>query len=424
MTDLLLITTLDVAGRQNNREHHAIAGLRAGYDRVTVVFRRRGPAGRRVAGLLSSAVDIETRDGVTFVGVDPRLNPADGAVRRQLHTTGRPSPFRGLLGRGIDALGILRDRMTISALTGAARAQLRTPDTHCEAYGPWAARAAETLRDEGRLSRYVYIDRDYEPGFMATRLRCAWAAGMERRAAARADLTLSIGQRLAARFADVPGAVVELSPTGVDLARFAPAPRTAPRPDLVFVGEVAPWSGIEELLAALARLRTTDHELRLSVLGPALPAYRAALEARIAALDLTAAVDWPGQIPRAEVIARLHRAGIGLAVFRPHPLRIHAAPLKIMEYMAAGLPVIALRGSEAGDMVERLRTGLTCAATPGDIADAIRRMLADPERFRQFSAAGPKAMATYDWPAIMAREKARLEALYAAPADGIEASHG
>lgn len=424
MTDLLLITTLDVAGRQNNREHHAIAGLRAGYDHVTVVFRRRGPVGRGLAGLLTSAVDIETRDGVTFVGVDPRLNPADGAVRRQLHTIGRPPPFRRLLGRGIDALGILRDRMTIGALTGAARARLRTPDTHCEAFGPWAARAAETLRDEGRLRRYVYIDRDYEPGFMATRLRRAWAAGMERRATAQADLTLSAGHRLAARFADVPGANVAISPTGVDLARFAATPRTAPAPDLIFVGEIAPWSGIEELLEALARLRAAHRGLRLTILGPALPAYRAALEARIAALDLTAAVDWPGQVPRAEAIARLCRAGIGLAVFRPHPLRTHAAPLKIMEYMAAGLPVIALRGSEAGDMVTRLGTGLTCAATPDDIAAAIRRMLADPARFRRFSAAGPQAMAAYDWPAIMAREKARLEALYAAPADGIEARHG
>lgn len=430
MTDLLLITTLDVAGRQNNREHHAIAGLRDGYDRITVVYRQRGPQGRGLRGMLSSTVSETTRDGVHFVGVDPFLNPADGAVRRRLHTTGRPSLLRRALGHAIDTAGIARDILSIRALERAARDRIRSADTDCEAFGPWAARAAESLRRRNRISRYAYVDRDFEPGFMASRLRRAWAARMERRAAMRADLTLSIGQRLAARFAGLPGARVEISPTGVDAALFDPTPRRAPSGDLVFVGEVAPWSGIEEVIDALPALRRTRPEVTLTVLGPVLASYRAALGRKIDALGLGARVALTGQQPRDAVIARLSRAGVGLAVFRPHPLRIHAAPLKVMEYLAAALPVLALHGSEAGDLVERAGVGLTCGASAGEIASALDALLSDPERYCRFSAAGPAVARAHDWSRIMAREKALLQGLRRAPGSAIcqpadsEGAHG
>jgi len=424
MTDLLLITTLDVAGRQNNREHHAIAELRGGYDRVIVVYRRRGPQGRGLAGLMRSTTDETTRDGVHYVGVDPFLNPADGAVRRQMHTTGRPSFFKRMLGRAIDTAGILRDILTIRALDRAARDQIRTTDTNCEAFGPWAARAAESLRRQNRITHYAYIDRDYEPGFMETGLRRAWAARMERRAAMRADLTLSLGNRLAARFAGLPGARVEISRTGVDAARFDPTARRAPSADLVFVGEVAPWSGIEAVIDALPALCRMHPDTTLTVLGPSLPSYRTALDRKIDALGLSSIVVQLGQQTRETVVDCLSQAGVGLAVFRPHPLRIHAAPLKVMEYMASALPVLALRGSEAGDLVERAGVGLTCGAVAGEIADALDVLLSDPERYCRFSEAGPAVAKEHDWSKIMEKEKALLQALYCAPVSSRSAPVG
>jgi len=419
MTDLLLITTLDVEGRQNNREHHAIAELSGGYDHVIVVYRQRGPQDRGLKELLRSTVNETTRDGVHYVGVDPFLNPADGAVRRQMHTTGRPSLLRRMLGRAIDTAGVLRDIFSIWALGRAARDRIRSVDTNCEAFGPWAARAAESLRRQKRITHYAYVDRDFEPGFMETRLRRAWAARMERRAAMRADLTLSLGHRLAARFSGLPGARVEISHTGVDTARFDPTPRRAPHADLIFVGEVAPWSGIEEVIDALPVLRRIHPDINLTVLGPSLTSYRAALDHKIEALGLSAIVDQLGQQPREAVVERLSQAGVGLAVFRPHPLRIHAAPLKVMEYMASALPVLALRGSEAGDLVETAGVGLTCGAVAEEIADRLDALLSDRERYCRFSATGPTVAREYDWARIMAKEKALLQALYGAPVSPI-----
>lgn len=417
MTHLLLVTTLDVEGRRNNREHHAIATFSQRFGRVTVVFRRRGRSG--VGGLLRSTIDVTIRDGVTFVGVDPPLNPPEGTVRHLSREGARPGRMRRWLGTALDSVAIGRDALTIQALADAARPHLRRGERAlCEAYGPWATAAAVRLRRERLLDAVAFVDRDYEPGFMTSALRRRWAAGAERRAAAQADLTFSISQRLAERLRDVPGARIELSPTGVDVGRFTSTLRTVPSARMIFVGLVAPWSGIEEALEAVALLRHDRPDAHLTVLGPSEPTYASVLRERVAALSLTHRVEWRGDRPRDEVAAALSEAAVGLATFRPHPLRIHAAPLKLLEYLACGLPVIALEGSAAGDLVLATRTGVTCSTTGQGIADATRGLLANADAYRRMSAAGPEAAAAHDWHLVLAREFEMLAALGKAAQSG------
>ncbi|MFC2968279.1 glycosyltransferase family 4 protein [Acidimangrovimonas pyrenivorans] len=405
MKHLLVLTTLDVRGRRNNREHHVIRELSRRFDRVTVVYRQRGAAGRRLGALIGSGRTQGSEDGVRYIGVDPPLNPPEGTVRALTRQEGRAGGMRRGLGLVLDTIAIARDEVSLRSLGHAARKALRPGETTiCEAFGPWAVRAALPLRRDGRIAALVYVDRDYEPGFVTSPLRRGWAARHERSAAAKADLTLSIGRRLAARLNGIPGARVDLSPTGVDSAFFAGRPREEPRPRLIFVGRVAPWSGIEEALDALALLRPDHPDARLEIFGPVESLYRDRLAARVGELGLASAVDWRGDRPREEVAAALAEAGIGLATFRPHPLRLHAAPLKVLEYMASALPVIALEGSEAGDLVERSGAGLTTACSGAGIAAAVRRLIGEPQLYRDCARAGPATARAHDWGRILARE--------------------
>lgn len=410
MTHLVILTTLDVEGRRNNREHHAIAAYRRRFDRVTVVFRRRGQGG--VGRFLGSDVAVSVRDGVTYVAVDPPLSPREGTVRALAGEGGTPGALRRWLGTALDTAAVARDAATIRALNRAASTQLpRGGDAVCEAFGPWAAEAAIALRRQGRVRAVAYVDRDFEPGFTTSPLRRRWAAMMEGRAAARADLTLSISPRLADRLRAAAGSRLHLSPTGVDRDRFVPRRRSEPAARLVFVGLVAPWSGIEEALGALARLHRDRDEAHLTVVGPAERSYERILRARAAALGVEARVDWRGDRPREEVAEVLAREAIGLATFRPHPLRVHAAPLKLLEYMASGLPVVALDGSAAGDLVRATGAGALSPPTPEGIAAAVRGLVADPAAFRRMSEAGLRAAAEHDWGAILEREFRLLSAM-------------
>jgi len=276
----------------------------------------------------------------------------------------------------------------------------------------WAARAAEKLRDGGHIGPYVYVDRDYEPGFMTSPLRKSWSQAQERRAARNADHTLCIGHRLAARFNDVPEARISISPTGVDCAAIPSRLRHHPHAALLFVGEVAPWSGIEETIAALPAIAATMPDATLRVIGPVLDRYRAHLEKVATAAGVNDRITLLGSRERSEVFEELDKASIGLAIFRPHPLRIHAAPLKVLEYMAAGLPALALDGSEAGDIVTRAGAGESCLCTGGDIAHAVLRMTGKPDIYSAQSAAGPPAAAARDWTKVMDAEFALIGQLY------------
>lgn len=410
MADYLAITTLDVAARQNNREHNVLAHFRDHFDSVTVVYRARFGIPTGFAAMLRDEVHVEHRDHIRYVAVNPRLNPGEGVVQKG--ALAKASAAKQAMSQLIDTAGILRDTLTIRTLARAA-APFARPDMVCQAFGPWAAAAADRLARQGNLGRWVYVDRDYEPGFMRSAPRIRWAQRTEFRMASRADLTLSIGQRLANRFDGVQNATVAISPTGVDLTNFPAPSERAPGKTIIFVGEVAPWTGIQDAIRAMTHLRNRD--LRLDVFGPIVPGYQPLLEAEINRLELAETVTLHGNQPRTQVIDAMAGGSVGFAVFRPHPLRIHAAPLKIWEYMACGLPVLALAGSEAGDIVSRHGTGIACAATPEAIAKALTQMLADPETFRAMSRAGPIAAASHDWHDVLQRERAMLADLYGLP---------
>ena len=84
--------------------------------------------------------------------------------------------------------------------------------------------------------------------------------------------------------------------------------------------------------------------------------------------------------------------------------------MAIIEAMAAGLPVIATRVGAVPDMIRHDVEGLLCApGAPEELADAIERLLADPELRRRLGAAGRRrALERYS----VGRLSAELAALY------------
>ena len=44
---------------------------------------------------------------------------------------------------------------------------------------------------------------------------------------------------------------------------------------------------------------------------------------------------------------------IGLAAFPPNELMHYASPIKVFEYMAAGLPIVTTKGTEAARIVKK-----------------------------------------------------------------------
>lgn len=230
--------------------------------------------------------------------------------------------------------------------------------------------------------------------------RVAWRAF----GAASALLAVSEGVADYLRGSRAAHGRVAVVPNGVDPARFAARPRA--RRDgaftVGFVGTLKPWHGLDVLLPAFALLRERAPEARLLLVGDG--PERGAVERQAAALGLAGAVELTGAVRPDEVPALLGRMDVGTA---PYPAleRCYFSPLKLFEYMAAGLPVAASRVGQAAAVVDHGRSGLLCP--PGDagaLAEALATLHADPAlRARLGAAARRDALAHHTWDAVAGR---------------------
>jgi glycosyltransferase involved in cell wall biosynthesis len=192
---------------------------------------------------------------------------------------------------------------------------------------------------------------------------------------------------------------------GVDRERFPVtlAERGSVRPFTVgFVGTLKPWHGTETLVEAFARLRPYVPGARLLVVGDG--PGRAALEQRLAMLGVPDAAELTGAVPPAAVPALLARMDVAVAPYPALP-DFYFSPLKVLEAMAAGVPVVASRVGDLERLVTDGRTGRL--VTPGDagaLAAALRALAARPdERARLGAAARRTAFAAHTWDAVVDR---------------------
>jgi glycosyltransferase involved in cell wall biosynthesis len=189
---------------------------------------------------------------------------------------------------------------------------------------------------------------------------------------------------------------------GVDLERFAPRRRAAgcgSEIRVAFVGSFSSWHGTEVLLRAFAAAFRQAPGLRLAMIGDG--AQRRPSEALARELGIAEAVEFTGWVSNEAVIERLGRADIGVAPYLAiEPF--YFDPAKIIEYMAAGLAVLASDQGRVRDMVEDDISGLLLP--PGDeaaLTAALLRLANDKAlRERLGQAARKRAETQYNWPEI------------------------
>lgn len=268
----------------------------------------------------------------------------------------RPGPFPLPLVHRADRTAIL----TAARATGV-------PDLVCERYSLGSTGGLEAARELG----VPFVLEVNAPLLQeATRHRPRTVrpehAGIEQRLFREADVVLAVSEPLRRFVSSVRGTDrgTAVLYNGCRLAEQPDVP--AERDLLAFLGHPKPWHGVQSLPGLLRALDGA----RLLVVGGGSGAdelRRAAVAGRV---EIT------GVVPPAEVPAHLARASIGLA---PYPAQtfFYFCPLKVLEYMAAGLPVVTTRQGDLPVLVGD--AGLL--VPPGDeraLHDAVLALLRDP----------------------------------------------
>jgi glycosyltransferase involved in cell wall biosynthesis len=110
-------------------------------------------------------------------------------------------------------------------------------------------------------------------------------------------------------------------------------------------------------------------------------------------------VDYLGLLGRADLARTLHQCRVGLVILHPEPNYVTALPVKLFEYMCAGLPVIASDLPGCREVVETARCGLLVnPKDPNHIARAITYLWTHPEEAAAMGKRGFAAIQQrYNW---------------------------
>ncbi len=122
-----------------------------------------------------------------------------------------------------------------------------------------------------------------------------------------------------------------------------------------FLGTLKPWHGLDNLFRAFRILYRGDASYRLLIVGDG--PMRRSLEKSARSMGMHAAVEFSGDVAHDEVPELLARMDVGVAPYSALP-GFYFSPLKLFEYMAAGLPVVASDIGQIREIVTNRKTGL------------------------------------------------------------------
>ena len=163
-----------------------------------------------------------------------------------------------------------------------------------------------------------------------------------------------------------------------------------------FVGSMKPWHGADVLLQAMRILGGASSPFRLLLVGAGPELEN--LVARAAELGLGDVVHMSGAVPHQQVPDYLRAMDLAVAPYAPDADE-YFSPVKLFEYMAMALPVVAARLGQVSEIIEPERTGWLYH--PGDafeLAGLIGRVASEHELRRAVGvAARERVMQEYTW---------------------------
>jgi glycosyltransferase involved in cell wall biosynthesis len=255
----------------------------------------------------------------------------------------------------------------------------------------------------------VLLDREWIPRGLRPVARFAWDRRERHLVRSCAGVVVAT-ERIAQRYRAMHGNVHVVA-NYPDLEAIAALPPVI-RDDrtCVFAGTLASNRGLAQVCAALALLKGRGLNIPLALAGRGSEEYLRSLQSDVDQHGLRKLVTYHGVLSKLQATALAQRAGIGLVPHLPIGNNLAAVPVKMVEFMALGLPLVYSDFPNHRELAGSSGAGIAVDPTrPEQIADGIERLVRNPGLARQMGEAGRREVRErLNWHA----ERIKLLALY------------
>lgn len=177
---------------------------------------------------------------------------------------------------------------------------------------------------------------------------------------------------------------VTVIPNGVSPSDFLPTPlpaRDGREPVLLYIGTLADWQGLDIVIKALPKILNVQ-PVKLRIVGRGRSRQRKMLAKQIRKLGLEDHVIVQPAVPHHEIPELIAKADICIAPLALNDRNVTqgACPIKVLEYMAAGRPLLASNMPIVRELVRDDVDGLLFSPNdPEDLARQANLLLRDME---------------------------------------------
>ena len=198
---------------------------------------------------------------------------------------------------------------------------------------------------------------------------------------------------------------IVLLPNPISLNSYLFQPRSAPKPNLIWLRAIAAVYNPKLAVEVVYQLQNEFKDIHLTLIGPIKEdeTFRQFQE-KAAELGVERLISLPGGIAKAEVPHQLQKGDIFL-----NTTNIDNTPVSVIEAMACGLCIVS---TDVGGISYLLEHEHNALLVPPDnsqaMADAVRRILSEPGLAERLSRNARTKVERFDWSLILPQWEAML----------------
>jgi glycosyltransferase involved in cell wall biosynthesis len=191
---------------------------------------------------------------------------------------------------------------------------------------------------------------------------------------------------------NVPFGKLEIIPNGVDLKFFKTVKKQNNK--IIFSGVMYHHRGLDVLLESLPYVIKKNSNVKVVLLGDG-PEMKK-LQQVVKEKQIEKNVDFEGWIDREKLPEKIADAAIAIGPLKRTTVTQNALPIKVLEYMAASIPMLAIKGTLPNDVLEHGRNGYFVNDS-NELSKKICELLENPELIENMGKESLKMVQKFAW---------------------------